>query len=242
MSEILLDGRIVSGHPMARNAVKDDNGVQKTNIAGEPMFEFYFALAVPKTGTTDWKQTDWGQTLHTVAAAGWPNGEYNAPTFAWKVTDGDSMIPNKRGKKPAEREGWAGHWVVHMSTSFPIGCFHSGKYQPHETIQNDKEFKCGDYVKVHAIVKDNAPSQSPGIYINPDLVSVERAGEAIVGNRPDAAAVFGRGAPAQQPASPPAPAHDLVNNPGGAASPPPPAPAEASYKMPDGSVHLESDL
>ena len=28
------------------------------------------------------------------------------PTFAWKIVDGDSQTPNKKGRKPCENEGW----------------------------------------------------------------------------------------------------------------------------------------
>lgn len=227
------EGRIVSGHPMERQPVKDDKGVQKTDSNGQPMFEQYLAVAIPKTPGVDWRQEPWGQTIAAEATAGWPNGEHAAPTFAWKITDGDSLVPNKRGKKPAEREGWPGCWVLHFSTSFGINCFHVGRYAPHEQIQNTAEIKRGDYVKVYASVKANAPSPSPGVYLNPELVSLERAGEAIMGDRPDAQAVFGN---AQTPA--PAPAHDLVQNP----APPPAAAAERSYQLPDGKVYTESAL
>lgn len=234
MTEILTPvARLVGGHPMVNSPLTDP----KTNLPrlgadGQPMHQYYIGVAIPKGSEAHWRETAWGQVIQQTAAAGWPNGEFNAPTFAWKITDGDSQIPNKKGKKPAEREGYPGHWVLNCSTTWPIGCFHAGKYEPTQQIQNKDEIKPGDYCRVLIDVKDNSPSQSPGVYLNPSLFELSRAGQLIVlGDAPDAGAVFGGGAPqnvgqpATQGATPAAgvqPAHDFLT---GAPTPMPTAPA-----------------
>jgi len=38
-----------------------------------------------------------------------------SPAFSWKVTDGDSPLPNKKGKRPCDQTGYAGHWVIWFS-------------------------------------------------------------------------------------------------------------------------------
>ena len=194
MIEVLTPtGRIVAGHPMVAQAVTDDKGVaklQKDKVT--PRVEYYLALAITKGGEQHWNQTEWGAKIYQAAQAGFPNGEFNAPTFAWKITDGDSQIPNKKGKKPFEREGWAGSWVLQLSTGLSIRCFHNGKFEAHEVIQNKAEIKRGDYAQVLIKAKDNAPSESPGVYLNPELVNLVGPGVEIVGeNHVDAATAFG---------------------------------------------------
>lgn len=191
-------GRIVGGHPMIGNPVLDDRTNQpKLDNTGNPRTEYYFALAIPKQGEQAWSQTDWGAKIHQAAQMGWPNGEHAAPTFAWKIVDGDSTIPNKAGKVPAQREGWAGHWVLHLATGIPVRCYHVGKYDPTQQIQNKDEIKPGDYGRACIMARGNAPSQSPGVYLNPSMFELSRAGQLIVlDSGPDAASVFGGQAPA----------------------------------------------
>lgn len=201
VKEILLpEGRIVAGHPMNPQGVTDNRDQPVMDqVTGQQKVEYYFGFAVPKQGETDFKQTQWGQQIQAAAISGWPNGEAQAPTFSWKVTDGDSQVPNQKGKKPAEREGWAGHWVLHLKTMMPIRCYHVGKYDPMQQIQDKNEIKPGDYGRVFLTAKANFPSQSPGVYLNPSMFELTRAGQVIVlDNGPDAASVFGGGAPAPQ--------------------------------------------
>ncbi len=194
IEELLPVGRIVSGHPMVGNVVKDD----KTNLPKfqqdgvTPQVSFYVGYAIQKGQEADWKQTTWGQKIVQQAATDWPNGEHGAPAFAWKITDGDSQVPNKKGKKPCDREGWPGHWVIHISQGWPYPCYHTGHFQPHEAIQQKEQIKAGDYARFVVTIKGNGPSQSPGMYINPQQMELVRAGvQIITENIPDANAAFG---------------------------------------------------
>lgn len=218
MSDVILNGRIVGGHPMNHAPATDDNNKPKLDSAGNPMHQTFFYFAVPKAGSTEFKATEFGAAMLAEAQAAWPKGEYNAPDFAWKVIDGDSTVPMRGGKPaPATREGFPGNWVLRLTTGIPVRCYHNGKYNPMEQIQDKNAIKCGDYGRVFVTIKANNSAQSPGLYVNPTLFSLDRAGELIVTEGgPSAADVFGGGsAPAPQ-ATPPAPA------PAPAAAPPPP--------------------
>lgn len=252
-SDILTPvGRIVGGHPMVAHPVTDSKtGVAKMQKDGiTPRMSTYIGLAIPKGAEARWQDTEWGRQIELVAQTDWPRGEHRAPTFAWKIIDGDSRVPNKKGKIPAEREGYAGHWVVQASTELHVPCYHTGHYAPHEQIKRKEEIKCGDYGRLYLNVKGNGSSESPGIYVNPTLFDLVRAGiEIINSDGPDAAAVFGavaavvpanaqldpNAAPATPaPATPPPaavePHHGFVANAG--APTPPPAPAPQHVMLP----------
>ncbi len=192
MSDILTTvGRLVSGHPMVMHPLMKDN-VQKTFKDGSLMFTQSVGIAFAKGGETHWNQTPWGMAIYAAAQAAFPNGQHGAPTFAWKITDGDSAIPNKKGNKPCDREGYPGHWVLFATSCFPTPTYHAGRYAAHEVIQNKDEIKAGDYVRLSFNAKGNGSTDSPGMYIDPVMLELTRAGIQIVSaNAPDAAAAFG---------------------------------------------------
>ena len=101
-------GRLVAGSLYKAND-KDWQGnplTTKTGAnAGKSRSEFFFALAIPKGAEQHWSQTLWGQEIFNCACAGFPNGEPQRPDFAWKITDGDSQVPNKAGNAPASKVG-----------------------------------------------------------------------------------------------------------------------------------------
>lgn len=229
-------GRIVGGHPMDHKPATDDDGKPKINDAGQPMMVTFFYFALPKNGSTDFKQTELGRICVAEAAAAWPNGEYNAPDFAWKVIDGDSTVPLRGGKPaPNTREGWPGHWVLRLSTGIPVRCFDRERgYDPMQQLQDRNHIKCGDYGRVHLVIKANDSKQSPGLYLNPSLFSFERAGELIVTESgPSASEVFGTPATAAAPSPTPA-----------TAPPPPPPPHNPLPKryVVNGTEYTEEQL
>jgi hypothetical protein len=265
-------GRLVGGHPMNSNAVVDDRtGQPKLQADGvTPRTEVYLGVAIPKAGEAHWNQTEWGQKIHQQAVADWPNGEYNAPAFAWKIVDGDSQVPNKRGRKPCEREGYPGHWILNLATGLPVKCYHAGRYDPTQQIQNKNEIKPGDYCRVLVTCRGNNPSQSPGVYLNPSLFELTRAGvEIVLDTGPSASDAFGGSAPqlppgaqidaaVQAPAAAPAipqqatpaaappvqqavaPAPDFLNPPG--AAPAAPAAPEPVRYLVNGQAYTEAQL
>ena len=196
-------GRLVGGHPMKSTRNTDKKGIPLFWRDGvTPSMTSFVAVAIPKAGETNWNETVWGQQIVAEAFVAWPNGQHQYPDFAWKIVDGDSQIPGKPykgkpGKIPAQSEGYPGNWVIKASTQLNINCFHVGKYAPHEQIQNQQEIKPGDYCRIVVTVKGNGiDSETPGMYINPDLFELTRAGQLIqLGDGPDAQAAFGGSAP-----------------------------------------------
>jgi hypothetical protein len=249
-------GRIVAGHPMTSSVVKDDRTQQpKLDMMGNPRKSVYFGLAIPKQGEQHWNQTQWGQLIWNEAAAGFKRGEYQAPTFAWKIVDGDSRIPNKKGRIPAEQEGYAGHWVLNLSTELdPPKCYkvNTAMGGTLQELTSDKQMKRGDYGRVSIIVKANCDAngnaQSPGVYLNPVAFCVDKEGQEIVGEgsyNVDASAAFGGAVassvqaeynpiPTPPPSAPVTPNHTYMATPpppSAPVTPPPPPSGERTYTL-----------
>jgi len=225
-------GRLVGGHPMIASPKADKHGtpLMRKDAPTEQRMQTYIGLAIPKHGEADWKQTGWGQLVVSQALAGYVNRETDRPDFSWKVVDGDSPIPNKKGIPPNTREGYPGHWILNLSTELPVRCFHKGKYDPMQQIQNKAEIKPGDYVRVMVDVKANGssakPAESPGVFMNPMLVELFQPGqEIILSGGPSAAEAFG-GSAGQLP-----PGAQVAA--GGQTAPPPPGAAGGVQPAPD---------
>lgn len=236
--------RLIHGHPL-KQQVRTDKATKQPQIGkdGQQVKEVYIGIAIPKTGEASWKDTDWGKNI-VMAALDAEHGYDEAMTrrndFSWKVVDGDSDIPNKEGNAPNSDPYKRGHWVLHLSTRISYNCYHVGKYNPLDAIQDANAIKLGDYVRVNIVAKGNKPAQSPGVYLNPNLFELSRPGEAIIreGSGPDAASVFG-GAPVSTPAPvatpapvTPPPATDLLVT---------PPPVEEKYNV-NGTVYTRSQL
>ncbi len=115
-------------------------------------------------------------------------GQCSHPRFSWKLADGDGVDDN--GKPNANKEGFAGHWVVKFSSSFAPRCFHAGHYAPHEQIQDPKAIQRGYFVRVAGTIEGNDNVQKPGLYVNLSMVELAGVGQVITSG-PDASAVFG---------------------------------------------------
>ena len=247
-------GRLVGGHPMVRRAVMK-KGVAVMQADGvTPATDVYIGFAIPKNPGVDWKQEPWGQQIVIAANAGWTGGQSNFPDFSWKVTDGDSAVPNKKNIAPNSREGYPGHWVLHLSTQFAVTCHHVGKYENIEQIQDEKEIKPGDYLRVLLYAKSNDPSESPGVYLNPARFQLNRPGELIVLDSTKSAADAFGGHSAGHPGGPnttaapspgadgPAPAPDFLNGPSADGAAPPPAETVTMYTIPTGQKYTLAQL
>lgn len=247
---LLPTGRIVGGHPMTKSAVKDERtGAPKLDSLGNQRMSTYFGIAIPKAGETHWNQTQWGALIWNEGAAGFPRGEYQSPTFAWKITDGDSGIPNKKGRIPNQQEGYAGHWVLNISTELePPKCYKlvQNPLNPNgavalQELTSEKQLKKGDYGRVSLVVKANCDkngnAQTPGVYLNPTGFCMDKEGDEIVSESSvhvDAAAAFGGTVmapamtpPPSAPVTPVMPNHTYM-----AATPPPPPSAPAAMTPP----------
>ncbi len=203
-SVLFPPGRMVQGS-LYEAQDKDADGnpltVKSGPNAGQQRVQYYIAVAIPKGPEAQWYETEWGKAMVAVGFAAFPQAA-NSPTFAWKVTDGDSQIPNSKGRKPCESEGFPGNWVVRFSSGYaPKICNADGTQQ----ITEVGAVKCGYYVQVYATVDGNGSTQRPGLFVNLQAVAMVGYGpEIVVG--PDLAAVgFGKGPlPAGASATPPA--------------------------------------
>ena len=247
MTEILFPVSRMIGGNLEKTFQATDSDNQPKTKNGEPIMRCNFGVAIPKGPETHWNQTEWGAKIYNAAVTDFPNGEYNAPTFAWKITDGDSQIPNKRGNKPCDQTGYPGNWVMWFSQGWLPKKVNADGTQE---LTDPAAIVPGYFVQVLGEAVGNKSTQSPGVYLNPKAVALSGYGEPIksketvdttsvgFGGQPlpagaSATPLPGMTAPPDPQVSvpPPAqgapvtPAHDFVT-PGAAGEPPvPPIPA-----------------
>lgn len=238
VSILFPPGRLVQGS-LYKAQDKDQQGnplVVKTGPnAGKPTVKFFFAVAYPKAATDGghWAGTEWGKQIWACGHAGFPNGQAQSPQFAWKVEDGDSAVPNKKGRKNCDREGFPGNWVVNFQSGFAPKIFTSDGSSP---IVEVDAVKLGHYVQVLGNVAPNGNGENPGVYVNHSMVAHSGYGQEIHSGPDPKAVGFGKAAlPVGASATPiggasfPVPAATAP-----AAAPPPPAavPAPAAAPAP----------
>jgi hypothetical protein len=164
---------------------KDQHGaplVIKTgpNI-GKARVNFFFAIAIRKNaGEQVWWQTPWGAKISQLGMSWWPQGQAQNPRFAWKIEDGDDTTPNQNGRKNCDREGFPGHWIVQLGSSFATKVYDS---QGNPLLQEGL-VKRGFWVEVLANLASNENAQNPGIYINHAAVAF-RAPDKEITSGPD---------------------------------------------------------
>lgn len=173
-------GRIVMGSlykPNTTDAEGKPLVIKNGPNAGQARTNYFFALAIPKGAETHWAQTPWGAVIWQVGHAAFPQAA-NSPAFAWKIEDGDSTVPNKRGRKPVENEGWARHWILKFSGGFAPKVYRvegSGFVQ----VMEENYIKPGYFVEVTGTVDGNGSQSQPGIYINHSAVCFRAFGPEI---------------------------------------------------------------
>lgn len=244
MTEILTPvGRLVQGSVHNLEVAKDNLGKPKISTkTGEAQKSCFFAIAVPKTKAT-WQEEDWGKIIHDVAVGAFPGGQTRMPSFAWKIVDGDSTIPDKANKRPCDKQGFPGNWVLRFSGGFlPKLLVRDGS----APLDEGQKIELGDYIQVLGNVAGNNSHQSPGVYLNHRAVAFTGYGERIVYEADYSNAGFGKAptpagvmaapaagmtaaAPAPAPASAPVPqAAAVPPNPAILQPPAAPAPAPAA--------------
>ena len=148
-------GRLVGGS-IYEPQTKDYQGnplVGKDKVT--PRVDYTFGVAIPKTaGATHWSQEPWGAPIWALATTEFKNGETSRPDFSSKIIDGDSTIPNKAGRKPADSEGYKGHWVIWFSGGYAPKVYNADGSQQ---ILEPNAIKHGYYVQVFGNVSDNKP-------------------------------------------------------------------------------------
>lgn len=189
MSKITITspvGRYVQGSLYVPQTVDDEGNplvFKKGPDAGKPRVTFFFAMAIPKNpGETHWNQTEWGKQIFAVGHQAHP-GPAQSPTFAWKIEDGDSTIPNTKGKKNCDRDGFPGNWIVKFSGGGKPGstvriCRSGNGTWVNETTEGF--IKPGDFIQVNFTVEGNGDdSKSKGVYLNHNIVAFSAYGPRI---------------------------------------------------------------
>lgn len=199
-------GRIVMGSlydPSTTDAEGKPLVVKTGPNAGQPRVNYFFALAIPKGVEPHWAHTPWGQQIWNVGNQAHPNAA-QSPAFAWKIEDGDSQIPNKKGRKPCENEGWRGHWILKFSGGFAPKVYQQEGAGYVQVMQKDF-CKPGYFVEVAFSVDGNGSQSQPGVYINHSMVCFRAYGPEISVGPDVASAGFGQSAlPAGASMTPPA--------------------------------------
>lgn len=239
-------GRIVWGD-LYDPQTKDFDGKPLTTKtgpqAGQARVDYPFGFAIPKRGERHWAETDWGAKIWAVGHTAFP-AQAQRPDFAWKITDGDSTVPNKKNRVPNTQEGFPGHWVLRFGSGFAPNLFtllgtQDGK--PAALIEKGA-IQSGYYCQVNFNVQGNNNQNNAGIYLNHNMVCLLAYGPVIrSGPSPDAVGfgqgvVMPAGATAAPPAgfnpAPPAPAPYAPPAPAAYAPPPVAAPAYAPPPVP----------
>lgn len=244
-------GRLVMGS-LYKAQDKDADGkpllTKSGPNAGQPKVQYFFAVAIPKGNEQHWSQTEWGAKIWAAGHQSFPK-EAQSPHFAWKIVDGDSAVPNKKGTKPIDRIGYRGNWVLSFTSGFAPKTYNGDGTQQ---IVEPEAIKLGYYVQVNGDVDGNSSTQNPGVFINHNMVALSAYGEEIVVG-PDASAVGFGAAPLpagalaapvgafnpapnaayQQPAAPAAPNPAFLAVPPVAVAPPMPPmpPAAPAHQM-----------
>lgn len=234
-TDVLLPvGRVVRGN-LYKASDKDADGkprlIKSGLKAGQPTSQYFFDYAIPKTpGVQHWAHEPWGGPIWAAGNAAFPKIA-ESPAFAWKITDGDSPVPNRKGTAPKDRVGFAGHWVLGMTRNGEMGPFRITNSDGSAYLLDEGIVQAGDLVEVHVSVRGNDSAQTPGIYVNCNIVAfvgyspLGRISQGVdptslglgKGPRPNVLAAPLGGAPAPAPLPPAAPAP--------APLPPGPAPA-----------------
>lgn len=187
-------GRIVWGHPCKPRPATDNRGQPKLNKEGNQMMEVSFGLAIPEA---EFHSQVWPHMAAEIQK-GFPNG--TPGNFSYKMTQ-PHEIDNK-GKPYSEREGYAGHVVLAVSTVLePPAVF---QWDGAKWVQMQAEaIKTGDYVQAEINFKVNVPTDrthTPSIYVNPrQLAFVGYGTEIKSGITADPNAAFGAGPAALPP-------------------------------------------
>ena len=219
-------GRIVMGSlydPSTTDAEGKPLVVKTGPNAGQPRVNYFFALAIPKGAEPHWAHTPWGQQIWNVGNQAFPNAA-QSPAFAWKIEDGDSQIPNKKGRKPCDNEGWRGHWILKFSGGFAPKVYQQEGAGYVQVMQKDF-CKPGYFVEVAFSVEGNGSQSQPGVYLNHSMVCFRAYGQEITFGPDVASAGFGAAPlPAGASMTPPAGAIPMPQAPAAAPALPGAAP------------------
>lgn len=191
-------GRLVQGDPCDAQT-KNQQGQPYKTLDGRDTQRYFMALAYAKN---DPAFPAFYQQMVAAGRAAWPQlfdaaGNCTHPRFSWKLIDGDGVDDN--GKPNAQKEGFAGHWVIKFQTSFAPKVYYTGRVNEHERITEKGVCKRGYYYRVAGSFDTNKNQNKPGIHINMNGVEMVAQGPVITSG-PDMGAIFGAAPVGQLPA------------------------------------------
>jgi hypothetical protein len=193
-------GRIVQGNPLYKSPVMMDDGkTQKTGNDGQPSFNWWFNVAFDKRDPETWPmicaiKQEAAATFPQLFPQGWnPNATNEGcvrSDFAFKIKDGDGVDLN--GKPHANKEGWAGCYILQISTyAAPVRCYDG--LANNTPITEMEQIHTGKFVRVSLDIKGNGwtgqGNSKPGLFVNPDGCQLVGHGAKITSG-PDAATMF----------------------------------------------------
>jgi len=155
-------GRIVWGHPLQGQKIRDDNGQIRKNDEGNDRYRWSFGLAVPKD-----KLGEFRDAMVAEANELFPKGVPG--NFAWKFKDGDKDNDSK-GDPLSEKPGYAGCFVFAIETQYKAPTFHVYNHGEKRYEDRDSGVKRGDWVRVLLEIKAHEAvgrNGKPGLYLNP---------------------------------------------------------------------------
>lgn len=172
--------------------------------AGKPAISWAFGVAFPKVlanGMPNEEFNKFYREVIEVCRTGYPQfyagaidpftgkpGCVRPAGMALKIKDGDGVDAN--GKQNREKEGYAGHWIVSFSGMYAPRVFDINiGLDPMNQLQDKSRVLPGDYVAVSGTCEANIGAESPGVYMNGNMVCFIGAGPRIVSG-PKAADVF----------------------------------------------------
>lgn len=184
-------GRLVGGS-LYQGSTTDMEGnktvFKSGKNAGQEKTNYWFYFAIPKGPEKHWKETAWGKKVWDFAKYSTPSlfldkqgNEITPHSFSWKVIDGDSTLPNTKGNKPCDREGYAGHWVINFTNAF-LTSFVDRK---NKRLDERMVVNCGDYIQVFASLSTNGSTNKPGLRFQQRVICFAGYGERIVFNNVD---------------------------------------------------------
>lgn len=220
-------GRLVGGSLYERKKNKQ--------VPGQPfdpnkVMPFDIGVALPKTKAHWRDEPGWGQTIYRVACEAFGAAVVDHPSFASKITDGDSATAaSAGGKAPRDNPNYVGHWILWFSGQNAPTIYNANGTA---VIAEQGVVKPGYYIQVFGNAKGNgnlpgnAGQKKSGVYLNHTYVAFAGKGEEIVYAPDVSVAGFGRGTALPPGALPPdAPPQSQL--PSGGFAPPPAAAAPA---------------
>ena len=173
-------GRMVMGSIYKPNTTDYDGKpltIKTGPNAGQPRVSYFFALAIPKGAERHWAETQWGAKIWAVGHQAFPQAAQR-PDFAWKIEDGDSVVPNKKNRRPCDNEGWPGHWILKLNGGFAPKVYRieAGGYVQDTDVDYVKP---GYYIEASFSVDGNGQQNNPGVYLNHSMICFRAYGPEI---------------------------------------------------------------